>query len=98
MFGHRKGSFTGAIADKVGLIELADGGSLLLDEIGEMSPALQAKLLRVLQEREFRPIGSTRVVTPNFRLMCATNIDLEQALSRRASCGATSSSASTPSR
>ena len=80
LFGHRKGSFTGAVADKVGLIEMADGGSLLLDEIGEMSPALQAKLLRVLQEREFRPIGSTRVVRPTFRLMCATNVDLEQAL------------------
>jgi DNA-binding NtrC family response regulator len=80
LFGHRKGSFTGAIADKVGLIELADGGSLLLDEIAEMSVALQAKLLRVLQEREFRPIGSTRVLRPTFRLMCATNIDLEQAL------------------
>jgi DNA-binding NtrC family response regulator len=81
LFGHRKGSFTGAIADKVGLVELAHGGSLLLDEIGEMHPALQAKLLRVLQEREFRPIGGTRSVTPDFRLMCATNVDLDLALS-----------------
>jgi DNA-binding NtrC family response regulator len=81
LFGHRKGSFTGAIADKVGLVELAHGGSLLLDEIGEMQPALQAKLLRVLQEREFRPVGGTRAITPDFRLMCATNVDLDLALS-----------------
>jgi DNA-binding NtrC family response regulator len=80
LFGHRKGAFTGAIADKVGLVELAEGGSLLLDEIGEMAPQLQVKLLRVLQEREFRPVGSTRVVRPNFRLICATNANLDTAL------------------
>jgi DNA-binding NtrC family response regulator len=80
LFGHRKGSFTGAIADKVGLVELAHGGSLLLDEIGEMPSYLQAKLLRVLQEREFRPIGSDRSVRVDFRLICATNVDVEAAL------------------
>jgi transcriptional regulator with PAS, ATPase and Fis domain len=77
LFGHKKGSFTGAVADKVGLVELATGGSLLLDEIGEMAPQLQVKLLRLLQEREFRPIGSTRVVRADFRLVCATNASLE---------------------
>jgi DNA-binding NtrC family response regulator len=77
LFGHKKGSFTGAVADKVGLVELATGGSLLLDEIGEMAPQLQVKLLRLLQEREFRPIGSTRVVRADFRLICATNAPLE---------------------
>jgi DNA-binding NtrC family response regulator len=77
LFGHKKGSFTGAVSDKVGLVELASGGSLLLDEIGEMAPQLQVKLLRLLQEREFRPIGSTRVVRADFRLICATNAPLD---------------------
>jgi transcriptional regulator with PAS, ATPase and Fis domain len=80
LFGHKKGSFTGAISDKVGLMEMADGGSLLLDEIAEMSPALQVKLLRVLQEREFRQVGGTRTIRPNFRLICATNANVETAL------------------
>ena len=80
LFGYKKGSFTGAHTDKVGLFELAEGGSLLLDEIGEMPPYLQTKLLRVLQEREYRPIGSDRLVHVDFRLICATNIDLEFAL------------------
>ncbi len=80
LFGHRKGAFTGALSDKVGLVEMADGGSLLLDEIGEMPAALQVKLLRVLREREFRPVGSTRVVTPNFRLICSTNVNVDAAL------------------
>jgi DNA-binding NtrC family response regulator len=80
LFGHRKGAFTGAAADKVGLIELAHGGSLLLDEIAELPPHLQVKLLRVLQEQEFRPVGDTRVVRSDFRLICATNVDLQAAL------------------
>jgi DNA-binding NtrC family response regulator len=80
LFGYRRGSFTGAVADKVGLFEMAEGGSLLLDEIGEMPPALQTKLLRVLQQREYRPIGSDRTVRVDFRLVCSTNTDLEQAL------------------
>jgi DNA-binding NtrC family response regulator len=80
LFGYRKGSFTGASMDKIGLFEMAEGGSLLLDEIGEMPSALQTKLLRVLQQREFRPIGSDRTVRVDFRLICSTNIDLEQAL------------------
>ncbi|MBI4885484.1 MAG: sigma-54-dependent Fis family transcriptional regulator [Acidobacteria bacterium] len=80
LFGYRKGAFTGAGADKVGLFEMAEGGSLLLDEIGQMPPYLQTKLLRVLQEREYRPIGSDRLVRVDFRLICATNVDLETAL------------------
>src|SRR6476469_3890705 len=80
LFGYRRGSFTGANSDKDGLFEMAEGGSLLLDEIGEMPPYLQTKLLRVLQEREYRPIGSDRIVRVDFRLICATNIDLDAAL------------------
>jgi DNA-binding NtrC family response regulator len=80
LFGYKKGSFTGANTDKVGLLELAEGGALMLDEIGEMPAYLQTKLLRVLQEREYRPIGSDRFVKVDFRLICATNIDLEAAL------------------
>src|SRR5437016_1401338 len=80
LFGHKKGSFTGAVSDKVGLMEMADGGSLLLDEIGEMPASLQVKLLRVLQERELRPVGGSRVIQPHFRLICATNINLDAAL------------------
>src|SRR5687767_3960091 len=80
LFGYKKGAFTGAASDKEGLFEMAEGGSLLLDEIGEMPPYLQTKLLRVLQEREYRPIGSDRIVRVDFRLICATNIDLDMAL------------------
>ena len=80
LFGYKKGAFTGASTDKEGLFEMAEGGSLLLDEIGEMPPYLQTKLLRVLQEREYRPIGSDRIVHVDFRLICATNIDLDAGL------------------
>jgi DNA-binding NtrC family response regulator len=80
LFGHRRGAFTGALNDKDGLLEQANGGSLLLDEIGEMPPYLQTKLLRVLQEREYRPVGSDRIVRVDFRLICATNVDVDAAL------------------
>src|SRR3954467_15047351 len=80
LFGYKKGAFTGATTDKEGLFEMAEGGSLLFDEIGEMPPYLQTKLLRVLQEREYRPIGSDRIVQVDFRLICATHIDLDMAL------------------
>ena len=80
LFGYKKGVFTGAQADKVGLLELAAGGSLLLDEIGEMPLLLQTKLLRVQQEREYRPIGSDRLVKVDFRLICATNVDPDAAI------------------
>jgi len=80
LFGYKKGAFTGAVQDKVGLLELASGGSLMLDEIGEMPSFLQTKLLRVLQEREYRPVGSDRIVKVDFRLICATNVDVDTAL------------------
>ena len=78
LFGHVKGSFTGAIADKPGLFQLASGGTAFLDEIGELTPLIQTKLLRVLQEREFMPVGSTRTVQLNARIITATNRILEQ--------------------
>ncbi len=81
LFGHRRGAFTGAVGDRQGLLGMADGGSLLLDEIGEMPSYLQAKLLRVLQEREYRPVGSERTERVDFRLMCSTNVDVDAALS-----------------
>jgi len=78
LFGHVKGSFTGAIADKAGLFQQADGGTAFLDEIGELTPIIQTKLLRVLQEREFMPVGSTRTKQVNVRIIAATNRILEQ--------------------
>ena len=73
LFGHVKGAFTGAIANKIGLVRAVDGGTLFLDEIGELTIELQAKLLRLLQEREVRPIGGTRVEKVNVRILAATN-------------------------
>ena len=78
LFGHEKGSFTGAIAQKIGLCETADGGTLFLDEIGEMSLGIQAKLLRFLQEGEFYRIGGKRPVRVDVRVISATNRDLER--------------------
>ena len=76
LFGHVKGSFTGAVATKIGLIELADGGTAFFDEIGELPLEMQSKLLRVLQLKEFRPVGSLQVKTSTFRVIAATNRDL----------------------
>jgi two-component system response regulator HupR/HoxA len=77
LFGYKRGAFTGAVDDRVGLFQQADGGTLFLDEIGETSPAFQVKLLRVLQEGEFRPLGGNRPVTVDVRVIAATNRDLE---------------------
>jgi transcriptional regulator with GAF, ATPase, and Fis domain len=77
LFGHVRGAFTGAISDKPGLIELANGGSVFFDEIGELPLFLQAKLLRVLEESEVRPVGGTRVRRINMRVIAATNRNLE---------------------
>ena len=79
LFGHAKGAFTGAHASKQGRIAQAQGGTLFLDEIGELPLALQVKLLRVLQLREYSPVGDTRVLRADVRIVAATNIDLEQA-------------------
>jgi Nif-specific regulatory protein len=81
LFGHEKGAFTGAVARKRGRFELAEGGTLFLDEIGDLSPTMQVKLLRVLQEREFERVGGTETLKANVRLITATNVDLEQAVS-----------------
>ncbi len=78
LFGHKKGAFTGADSDKKGLFEVADGGSLFLDEIAETSLGLQAKLLRVLQESEIRPVGATQPKRVDVRIICATNRSLEK--------------------
>lgn len=78
LFGHRRGSFTGAVRDKDGLFKVASGGTLFLDEIGDMSPALQVKLLRALQEREVLPIGATKPVKIDVRVIAATNADLDK--------------------
>jgi transcriptional regulator with GAF, ATPase, and Fis domain len=80
LFGHEKGAFTGAIAQKRGKLEIADGGTLFLDEVGELAPTIQAKLLRVLQEREFERVGGMRPVKVDVRLVAATNKDLETAI------------------
>jgi two-component system response regulator HydG len=82
LFGHEKGAFTGAIEKKKGRFELADGGTIFLDEIGEMSLPTQTKILRVLQEREFEPVGGTKTIKVDVRIIAATNKQLEQEVSR----------------
>ncbi|GAB4259923.1 MAG: hypothetical protein Kow0092_08450 [Deferrisomatales bacterium] len=82
LFGHEKGAFTGALAKKVGRFELADGGTIFLDEIGDLPPELQAKLLRVLQEGEFERVGSPHTRRVDVRVLAATHRDLEQAIDR----------------
>jgi transcriptional regulator with PAS, ATPase and Fis domain len=76
LFGHMKGSFTSAVSDKEGLIDVADKGTLFLDEIGDMDIAVQAQLLKVIEERTYRRVGENRVRKSDFRLICATNKDL----------------------
>ena len=81
LFGHLRGAFTGAVVNQKGLLEEADGGTLFLDEIGDVSPAVQAKLLRVIQERDFIPLGSTRPKKVDVRFLAATNKDLSREVS-----------------
>jgi DNA-binding NtrC family response regulator len=80
LFGHARGSFTGAVTDHKGVFEQAHGGDVFLDEIGDTTPSLQVKLLRVLQEGEIRPVGTTRTVRVDARVIAATNVDLERAV------------------
>jgi transcriptional regulator with PAS, ATPase and Fis domain len=80
LFGHERGAFTGAVQPKAGQIEVASGGVLFLDEAGEMSPSAQAKLLRVLQEREFQRLGATQTLRANVRIVAATNCELRMAV------------------
>ncbi|HET6675696.1 MAG TPA: sigma-54 dependent transcriptional regulator [Nitrospiraceae bacterium] len=84
LFGHMKGSFTGAVSNKAGLFEVANGGTIFLDEIGDTTPAIQVKLLRVIQEREFRRVGGTQDVKVDVRIVAATNRDLEKAVAEGA--------------
>ena len=83
LFGHKKGAFTGATADRVGKLELANGGTLFLDELGDIPLETQVKLLRVLETRQFEPVGSNRVVESDFRLITATNQDIEGMIERK---------------
>ena len=80
LFGHMKGSFTGAISNKAGLFEIANGGTIFLDEIGDTTPTIQVKLLRVIQEREFRRVGGSQDIKVDVRIVAATNRDLEKAV------------------
>jgi transcriptional regulator with GAF, ATPase, and Fis domain len=82
LFGHERGAFTGAITQKKGKLEIAEGGTVFLDEIGELSPVVQAKLLRVLQQREMERVGGVKTIQLDIRLLAATNRDLEQAVSK----------------
>lgn len=83
LFGHEKGAFTGADQRKIGKFQYAEGGTLFLDEIGDISPAMQVKLLRVLQERKFSPVGSNREINSNVRVIAATNRNLEEMIKAR---------------
>ncbi|HLV89402.1 MAG TPA: sigma 54-interacting transcriptional regulator [Candidatus Sulfotelmatobacter sp.] len=83
LFGHERGAFTGALMQKKGRLEVADGGVVFLDEIGELAPALQVKLLRVLQEREFERVGGTQPIKVDIRLIAATNRDLSEAVKKK---------------
>jgi len=83
LFGHEKGSFTGAIARRIGRFEMANGGTFFLDEIGEIDPSIQLKLLRVLQEREFERVGSSRSIKVDVRILSATNKDLKKEVEER---------------
>ncbi len=83
LFGHRKGAFTGASADRIGRFEAAEGGTLFLDEVGEMPLHLQVKLLRVLQSKEFEPVGTSKTIRANVRIIAATNRNLEEAIEKR---------------
>src|SRR5262252_6560967 len=83
LFGHVRGAFTGAINSRLGRFQLANGGTLFLDEIGDMSPKLQVKLLRVLQERKFEPVGANRTIEVDVRIITATNKNLEKAVKDR---------------
>jgi transcriptional regulator with GAF, ATPase, and Fis domain len=80
LFGHEKGAFTGAVAQKKGKFELADGGTIFLDEIGDLAPNLQVKLLRVLQDKEFHRVGGIKTIRVNVRILAATNRNLAQAI------------------
>lgn len=84
LFGHAKGAFTGAVDQQIGKFQLADGGTLFLDEVGDMSLTTQAKVLRVLQEGEFSPVGSNKTVHVDVRVVAATNKDLEEAITENA--------------
>jgi formate hydrogenlyase transcriptional activator len=83
LFGHEKGAFTGAVSQKIGRLELADKGTLFLDEVGDIPLELQPKLLRVLQDQEFERLGSTRTIKVNIRLVAATNRDLPKSVAER---------------
>ncbi|MBI3596475.1 MAG: sigma-54-dependent Fis family transcriptional regulator [Nitrospirae bacterium] len=83
LFGHVRGSFTGAVSNKKGLFEEADGGTLLLDEIGDTTPAFQSKLLRVLQENEIRPVGGNKTIKVDVRVIAATNKDLKKSVEKK---------------
>src|SRR5207249_8197789 len=84
LFGHVKGSFTGATDDKIGKFQKADGGTLFLDEVGDMSLRTQSKVLRVLEQQRFEPVGSSQTVSVDVRVIAATNKNLEQEISRGA--------------